>query len=99
MIRISDELAVIFFVYNPGLTAQGKPDISIEYRFDKRGAGGETYFSKTAPQLQNNLKSTFIEGLRSFDWERTAQGLSADFRGRFPRPAEGRAVDDDLVLP
>lgn len=50
----SDELAVIFFVYNQGLTAQGKPDISIEYRFHKRGAGGETYFSKTAPQHFNS---------------------------------------------
>jgi hypothetical protein len=49
----SDELAVIFFVYNQGLTAQGKPDVSIEYRFHKRGAGGETYFSKTAPQHFN----------------------------------------------
>jgi hypothetical protein len=49
----SDELAVIFFVYNQGLTAQGKPDISIEYRFHKRDAGGESYFSKTAPQHFN----------------------------------------------
>jgi hypothetical protein len=50
----SDELAVIFFVYNQGLTAQRKPDISIEYRFHKRGDGGETYFSKTAPQHFNS---------------------------------------------
>ena len=50
----SDELAVIFFVYNEGLTAQGKPDISVEYRFYKRGGGGETYFSKTAPQQFNS---------------------------------------------
>src|SRR2546423_14335169 len=50
----SDELAVIFFVYNQGLSAQGKPDISIEYRFHLRGTGGgETYFSKTAPQHLN----------------------------------------------
>ena len=48
--------------------------------------------------VQKSLKSTFIEGVRSLDWERTARGLSADFRGRFPRPAEGRAVDDDLLL-
>ncbi len=50
----SDELAVIFFVYNEGLIAQGKPDISVEYRFYKRGGGGETYFSKTAPQQFNS---------------------------------------------
>ena len=47
--------------------------------------------------VQKSLKSTFIEGLRSFDWARTARALSADFRGRFPGPAEGRAVDDDLL--
>lgn len=50
----SDELAVIFFVYNQGLTAQRKPNISIEYSFYKRSAGGETYFSKTAPQHFNS---------------------------------------------
>jgi hypothetical protein len=48
--------------------------------------------------VQKSLKSTFIEGLHNLDWERTARGLSEDFRGRFPRPAEGRAVDDDLLL-
>jgi hypothetical protein len=57
----SDELAVIFFVYNQGLTAQGKPDISIDYRFYKRGAGGEAYFTKTAPQRFNS------ETLPAFD--------------------------------
>jgi hypothetical protein len=50
----SDEFAVIFFVYNQALTAQGKPNISIEYSFYKRSAGGETYFSKTAPQHFNS---------------------------------------------
>jgi hypothetical protein len=49
----SDELGVIFFVYNHGLTARGKPDISVEYRFHKRDAGGETYFTRTAPQQFN----------------------------------------------
>ena len=53
-LKKTDELAVIFFLYNQGLTAQRKPDISIEYRFHKQGAGGETYFSKTAPQYFNS---------------------------------------------
>jgi len=51
--RKSDELAVIFFVYNQGLTAQRKPDVSIDYRFHRRDPGGESYFSKTAPQHFN----------------------------------------------
>ena len=50
----SDELAVIFFVYNQGLTAQGKPDVSIEYRFHKRDVKGETYFTRTTPQQFNS---------------------------------------------
>jgi len=52
--RKSDELAVIFFVYNEGLTAQRKPDVSVDYRFHKREAGGESYFTKTAPQHFNS---------------------------------------------
>ncbi|PYR47262.1 MAG: hypothetical protein DMF89_19455 [Acidobacteria bacterium] len=47
--------------------------------------------------VQKSLKSTFIAGIRSYDWERTARALSPDFRGRFPRPGDGHAVDDDLL--
>ena len=47
--------------------------------------------------VQQALKSTFVDGVRSFDWERAARGLSPDFRGRFPRPAQGRAVEDDVL--
>src|SRR5262249_46630569 len=43
------------------------------------------------------LKSTFLAGIRSYDWERTARALSPDFRGRFPRLSDGHAVEDDLL--
>jgi hypothetical protein len=46
----SDELSVIFFVYNAGLTSARKPDVTIEYMFHRRTPGGTTYFSKTPPQ-------------------------------------------------
>ena len=48
-----DELSVIFFVYNVGLTAARKPDLTIGYVFHRRSAGGVTYFSKTVPQTFN----------------------------------------------
>lgn len=47
--------------------------------------------------VQKSLKATFVDGLRTFDWERAARGLAADFRGRFPRPEQGRAVEDDVL--
>lgn len=49
----SDELSVIFSVYNAGLTSAKKPDVTIEYVFHRRTAAGATYFSKTAPQSFN----------------------------------------------
>jgi hypothetical protein len=48
--------------------------------------------------VQKSLKSTFIQGIRSLDWERTGRAFSADFRGRFPRPTEGRAIEDDRLV-
>lgn len=47
--------------------------------------------------VQKSLKSTFLDGVRSFDWERAARGVSADFLGRFPRPEQGAAVKDDVL--
>jgi hypothetical protein len=51
--RHSDELSVIFFVYNAGLTATRKPDVAVEYAFYRRNGARETYFTKTPPQLLN----------------------------------------------
>ena len=48
--------------------------------------------------VQKSVKATLLGGLRSFDWERVRQGLSPDFRGRFPDPQDGHALDDDLLM-
>ena len=52
---------------------------------------------ETQSVVQDRLGSTFIAGLRRFDWELAASALTADFRGRFPAPDDGRPVDDDLL--
>lgn len=49
----SDELSVIFFVYNAGLTSARKPDVTIEYVFYRRSDARETYFIRTPPQHFN----------------------------------------------
>ena len=48
------ELSLIFLVYNPGLADGSKPNITIEYTFHVRSAGGEQYFNRTNPQEFNN---------------------------------------------
>ena len=46
----SEEISLVFFVYNAGLTASGMPNVHVEYTFSTRGADGEEYFNKTNPQ-------------------------------------------------
>lgn len=48
----TDELSVVFQIYNPALEA-GKPNVQIEYSFHARQAEGEKYFNKTNPQQLN----------------------------------------------
>lgn len=48
--------------------------------------------------VQASIDATFIAGLRAFDWETAAGGLSADFRGRFPEPGAGRAIADPRLV-
>jgi hypothetical protein len=48
----SDELSVLFQIYNPGLEA-GKPNVTIEYSFHQKLPEGEKYFNKTNPQQLN----------------------------------------------
>jgi len=49
----SDEISLVFLVYNVGLTAAGMPDVNIEYTFSTRGPNGNEYFNRTNPQVFN----------------------------------------------
>jgi hypothetical protein len=57
----SDELSIFFQVYNAGLDANGKPNLTLEYEFHKVEGTGEKFFNKTNPQVVNaaNLPPTF----------------------------------------
>ena len=46
----SDELSLLFLIYNVGVTASGMPDVGVEYTFNTRGPGGDEYFNATTPQ-------------------------------------------------
>ena len=48
-----EELSLIMLVYNPQLTGDRKPDLTIEYNFHQRNEGGEEFFNKTNPQQFN----------------------------------------------
>jgi hypothetical protein len=47
----SEELSIFFQVYNAGLDAAGKPDLTLEYEFHKTEGGAEKFFNKTNPQV------------------------------------------------
>jgi hypothetical protein len=47
----AEELAIFFQVYNAGLDATGKPNLTLEYEFHKVEGTGEKFFNKTNPQL------------------------------------------------
>lgn len=57
----AEELSIFFQVYNPGLTAGGKPDLVLEYNFHRKEGGEEKFFNKTNPQAVNesNLPPQF----------------------------------------
>ena len=46
----SEEISLVFLVYNAGLTASGLPDVHVEYTFSTRGSDGDEYFNRTNPQ-------------------------------------------------
>jgi hypothetical protein len=46
-------LNVIFWIYGAGDAGGGKPDVTLEYNFHQRLAGGDKYFNKTQPQVVN----------------------------------------------
>ena len=49
----SDELSLLFLVYNAGVTASGLPDVNIAYTFNRRGPDGTEFFNRTNPQVFN----------------------------------------------
>ena len=49
----SDELSLVFLVYNPSLDADSKPDVTVEYEFHRQTSAGEEFFNKTSPQHFN----------------------------------------------
>lgn len=49
----ADELAIFFIVYNPGLTASKKPDVTIGWQPYKKGPLGESKFRAVEPQQLN----------------------------------------------
>ena len=49
----SDELSMLFLVYNAGVTAAGMPDVVVEYAFNVVGESGEEFFNRTSPQVFN----------------------------------------------
>ncbi len=49
----SEELSLVFLIYNPSLNADNKPDVTVEYNFHRRTSAGEEYFNKMAPQHFN----------------------------------------------
>ncbi len=57
----AEELSIFFQVYNPGLNASGKPDLTMEYNFHRKEGAEEKFFNKTNPQAINesNLPPQF----------------------------------------
>jgi hypothetical protein len=57
----NEELSIFFQVYNPGLNAGGKPDLTLEYAFHRKEGAEEKFFNKTNPQAVNesNLPPQF----------------------------------------
>jgi uncharacterized protein (DUF2141 family) len=57
----AEELSIFFQVYNPGLNAGGKPDLTLEYNFHRKEGAEEKFFNKTNPQTVNesNLPPQF----------------------------------------
>ena len=49
----SDELSMLFLVYNAGVTAAGMPDVIVEYAFNVVGESGQEFFNQTSPQAFN----------------------------------------------
>ena len=49
----NEALAVLFLIYNAQLTAENKPDVTVEYSFHQKAENGEKKFNSTDPQNFN----------------------------------------------
>ncbi len=49
----AEELALIMLVYNPQLSSDQMPDLTVDYSFHMENAAGEEFFNKTNPQQFN----------------------------------------------
>lgn len=53
LFRPSEELIVVFLVYNPAVTPAKHFDLEVEYHFFRNARSGESYFNRTEPQRFN----------------------------------------------
>jgi len=49
----TDNLSIIFLVYNTAIDANKKPDVQVDYNFHQQVDTGEKFFNRTNPQLFN----------------------------------------------
>ena len=47
--------------------------------------------------VEESIASTFVSGVRNFDWQRAADAFATDLRARFPRPGDGTVIEDDKL--
>lgn len=83
-----DELSMLFLVYNAGMTAEGMPDVTVEYAFNVRGGADEEFFNRTSPQLFN--EQTLPQGFDLGGGHQIVAGQAVPLSD-FP-PAEYRLV-------
>ncbi len=49
----SEDLSMVFLVYNVGVAESGLPDVHVEYTFNRKGVSGDQFFNRTSPQAFN----------------------------------------------
>ena len=49
-----DNLSLLFYVYNPQLTADQNPDVTVQFDFHRVSPAGESFFNRTNPQQFNS---------------------------------------------
>jgi hypothetical protein len=53
LFKKTSELMLVFWIYGVSPTSLEKPDILVEYSFNRKTDEGEKFFNKTAPQMLN----------------------------------------------